>query len=294
MRGDGLYLNVGANPKQPIDDQTALIRATVALRRAPGRAVLVNGDQAVQLRPRRAGDGDAAAGRGAQGRLPDRSCRVKPPDIAMNAAPRAIAFVSDRAVGAGPRADRRRAGVGLVAVPHAQADAADARDRSDGGAHAPRRAGPRRRRLPPPVPPQHDAALAGRRRRARRPRPRPTRRPPRKPQADKAAAEQGCKPTRRPRRRLKRTRQPPRKPQRIRRQPRRPQREGRGRGKAEAERVAAAKAEAERKAQAGRTQGAGAGAGARAAARRTCAHSCRPKSIWTPWSRARRRPSIWR
>ncbi len=42
-----LYLNVGANPRQPLDDQTALVRATAALRRAPGRAVLVNGDQAV-------------------------------------------------------------------------------------------------------------------------------------------------------------------------------------------------------------------------------------------------------
>ena len=42
-----LYLNVGANPRQPIDDQTALVRATAALRRAPERAVLVNGDQAV-------------------------------------------------------------------------------------------------------------------------------------------------------------------------------------------------------------------------------------------------------
>jgi len=42
-----LYLNVGANPQQSIDDQTALLRATVALRRAPGRPVLVNGDQAV-------------------------------------------------------------------------------------------------------------------------------------------------------------------------------------------------------------------------------------------------------
>jgi len=41
-----LYLNVGANPRQPIDDQTALLRATVALRRAPERPVLVNGDQA--------------------------------------------------------------------------------------------------------------------------------------------------------------------------------------------------------------------------------------------------------
>ena len=41
------YLNVGANPRQSIDDQTTLIRATVALRRAPGRSVLVNGDQAV-------------------------------------------------------------------------------------------------------------------------------------------------------------------------------------------------------------------------------------------------------
>ncbi len=42
-----LYLNVGATPKQPIDDQTALIRASAALRRAPQRTVLVNGDQAV-------------------------------------------------------------------------------------------------------------------------------------------------------------------------------------------------------------------------------------------------------
>jgi biopolymer transport protein TolR len=42
-----LYLNVGANPRQPIDDQTALVRASAALRRAPERAVLVNGDQAV-------------------------------------------------------------------------------------------------------------------------------------------------------------------------------------------------------------------------------------------------------
>jgi biopolymer transport protein TolR len=42
-----LYLNVGATPRQPIDDQTALVRATAALRRAPERAVLVNGDQAV-------------------------------------------------------------------------------------------------------------------------------------------------------------------------------------------------------------------------------------------------------
>ena len=41
------YLNVGANPRQPIDDQTALIRTTAALRRAPERSVLVNGDQAV-------------------------------------------------------------------------------------------------------------------------------------------------------------------------------------------------------------------------------------------------------
>lgn len=42
-----LYLNLGAAPKQPINDQTVLIRATAALRRAPDRAVLVNGDQAV-------------------------------------------------------------------------------------------------------------------------------------------------------------------------------------------------------------------------------------------------------
>ena len=42
-----LYLNLGANPRQPVDDQTALVRATAALRRAPERAVLVNGDKAV-------------------------------------------------------------------------------------------------------------------------------------------------------------------------------------------------------------------------------------------------------
>ena len=42
-----LYLNLGAAPRQPIDDQTVLVRATVALRRAPERAVLVKGDQAV-------------------------------------------------------------------------------------------------------------------------------------------------------------------------------------------------------------------------------------------------------
>jgi biopolymer transport protein TolR len=42
-----LYLNIGANPKQPIDDETTLIRATAALRRAPERTVLVNGDQSV-------------------------------------------------------------------------------------------------------------------------------------------------------------------------------------------------------------------------------------------------------
>ncbi len=42
-----LYLNVGATPRAPIDDETALVRATAALRRAPARAVLVNGDRAV-------------------------------------------------------------------------------------------------------------------------------------------------------------------------------------------------------------------------------------------------------
>ena len=42
-----LYLNVGANPKQAIDDATALARATAALRRAPRRVVLVKGDAAV-------------------------------------------------------------------------------------------------------------------------------------------------------------------------------------------------------------------------------------------------------
>ena len=42
-----LYLNVGATPQQPIDDATALARATAALRRAPQRVVLVKGDSAV-------------------------------------------------------------------------------------------------------------------------------------------------------------------------------------------------------------------------------------------------------
>ena len=42
-----LYLNVGATPQQPIDDATALVRATAALRRAPQRVVLVKGDAAV-------------------------------------------------------------------------------------------------------------------------------------------------------------------------------------------------------------------------------------------------------
>src|ERR1700686_2874621 len=34
-----LYLNLGANPRQPIDDQTALVRATAALGSGPGRGV---------------------------------------------------------------------------------------------------------------------------------------------------------------------------------------------------------------------------------------------------------------
>jgi biopolymer transport protein TolR len=42
-----LYLNVGASPQQPIDEATALARATAALRRAPQRVVLVKGDRAV-------------------------------------------------------------------------------------------------------------------------------------------------------------------------------------------------------------------------------------------------------
>jgi len=41
------YLNVGASPQMPIDDATALARATAALRRAPQRVVLVKGDKAV-------------------------------------------------------------------------------------------------------------------------------------------------------------------------------------------------------------------------------------------------------
>jgi len=42
-----LYLNVGATPQLPLDDATALVRATAALRRAPQRVVLVKGDAAV-------------------------------------------------------------------------------------------------------------------------------------------------------------------------------------------------------------------------------------------------------
>ena len=42
-----LYLNVGTTPLQPIDDATALARATAALRRAPQRVVLVKGARAV-------------------------------------------------------------------------------------------------------------------------------------------------------------------------------------------------------------------------------------------------------
>jgi biopolymer transport protein TolR len=41
------YLNLGANPQLPLDDATALARATAALRLAPQRAVLVKGDRAV-------------------------------------------------------------------------------------------------------------------------------------------------------------------------------------------------------------------------------------------------------
>jgi biopolymer transport protein TolR len=42
-----LYLNIGATPKQSMDDQTVLNRATAALRQSPDRTVLINGDQAV-------------------------------------------------------------------------------------------------------------------------------------------------------------------------------------------------------------------------------------------------------
>jgi biopolymer transport protein TolR len=42
-----LFLNVGAEQKQPIDEQTLLVRATAALRRSPERTVLVKGDHAV-------------------------------------------------------------------------------------------------------------------------------------------------------------------------------------------------------------------------------------------------------
>lgn len=40
-----LYLNIGASPTTPLDDETALVRVTAALRRAPQRTVLVKGDK---------------------------------------------------------------------------------------------------------------------------------------------------------------------------------------------------------------------------------------------------------
>jgi biopolymer transport protein TolR len=43
-----LYLNVGAKPAQSINEQTALVRATAALRRDPERTVLVKGDKSVK------------------------------------------------------------------------------------------------------------------------------------------------------------------------------------------------------------------------------------------------------
>ncbi len=42
-----LYLNVGAEPNQPVDEQVLLARATAMLRRAPDVDVLVKGDSAV-------------------------------------------------------------------------------------------------------------------------------------------------------------------------------------------------------------------------------------------------------
>jgi biopolymer transport protein TolR len=43
-----LFLNIPhEQAKRPLDDNTVLVRATAALRREPGRAVLVKGDQAV-------------------------------------------------------------------------------------------------------------------------------------------------------------------------------------------------------------------------------------------------------
>jgi biopolymer transport protein TolR len=42
-----LFLNVGAEPARPLSEATLVARATAALRRAPGRLVLVKGDQGV-------------------------------------------------------------------------------------------------------------------------------------------------------------------------------------------------------------------------------------------------------
>jgi biopolymer transport protein TolR len=46
-RDGRLYLNIGANPREPIDDQLLLARATALLRRTPDVDVLVKGDSAV-------------------------------------------------------------------------------------------------------------------------------------------------------------------------------------------------------------------------------------------------------
>src|SRR5262245_41802374 len=46
-RAGRLYLNVGANPQAPLDEQTIAARATAALRANPEKQVLVKADSAV-------------------------------------------------------------------------------------------------------------------------------------------------------------------------------------------------------------------------------------------------------
>lgn len=46
-RGGRLYLNVGANPQSPLDDNTVAARAAAVLRKEPATQVLVKADNAV-------------------------------------------------------------------------------------------------------------------------------------------------------------------------------------------------------------------------------------------------------
>ena len=72
-RAGRLYLNVGGDPQAALDEQTVAARAAAVLRPRPGHAGAGEGRQRGRLRTRGAGHGDAAARRGAQGRLHHRA-----------------------------------------------------------------------------------------------------------------------------------------------------------------------------------------------------------------------------